>query len=116
MYLPILFFVIFAVVQASLLYLGNQAASAAAREAARVARSGGGSLQARRDGVVRGQEYAASVGRGVIEHVVVVVIPARGEQVRAEVSGRGIQVVPGLPMPGIRQISQGPVERFRPDA
>lgn len=107
---------IFAVVQASLLYLGNQAASAAAREAARVARSGGGSQLARRDAVDRGREYAASVGRGVLEQVVVTVRPAAGQQVRATVTGRGLQVVPGLRMPGIRQAAQGPVEQFRPDA
>jgi Flp pilus assembly protein TadG len=115
MYLPILFFVIFATVQASMLYLGNQAASAAAREAARVARSGGGSVQARQDAVARGEQYAASVGRGVLEHVSVVVVPVAGGQVRAVVTGHGIQVVPGLPTPAIRQVSQGPVEQFRPD-
>lgn len=114
-YLPILFLFIFVTVQASLLYLGNQAASAAAREAARVARTGGGSGPAMADGVARGREYASSVGRGVLVDVTVVVRPAGGDQVRAVVTGRGIQVVPGLPTPGIRQVSQGPVEQFRPD-
>jgi Flp pilus assembly protein TadG len=115
MYMPILLFVIFVTVQASLLFLGNQAASAAAREAARVARSGGGSAQAMQDGEVRGREYAASVGRGVIDRVQVQVHPAGGRQVRATVTGWGIQVAPGLPGLRITQVVQGPVEGFRPD-
>ena len=115
MYMPLLLFVIFLVVQASLLFLGNQAASAAAREAARIARAGGGSPQAMQDGVERGRRYAAQIGHGLIEDVRVEVLPAGGEQVRATVTGRGVQVVPGVPGLGITQISQGPVEGFRPD-
>jgi Flp pilus assembly protein TadG len=115
MYMPLLLFVIFVTVQAALLFLGNQAASAAAREAARVARSGGGSGQAMQDGVVRGQQYAASVGRGVIADVQVRVQAVGGQEVRATVTGHGIQVVPGIPGLRIKQVVQGPVEGFRPD-
>jgi Flp pilus assembly protein TadG len=115
MYMPVLFFVIFVTVQAALLFLGNQAASAAAREAARVARSGGGSAQAIQDGRVRGLEYAASVGHGVLENVQVEVNAVAGQQIRATVTGRGVQVVPGVPGMDITQVIQGPVEEFRPD-
>ena len=115
MYMPILFFVIFVTVQLAMLFLGNQAASAAAREAARVARSGGGSDTAMAEGRARGLEYAASVGHGVIENVSVVVQPADGRQIRATVRGQGIQVVPGLPGLTITQVVQGPIEEFRPD-
>jgi Flp pilus assembly protein TadG len=115
MYMPVLFFVIFVTVQAAMLFLGNQAASAAAREAARVARSGGGSAEAISDGQARGQEYAASVGHGVIENVQVQVNAVPDRQIRATVTGRGIQVVPFLPGLDITQVVQGPVEEFRPD-
>jgi Flp pilus assembly protein TadG len=115
MYMPLLLFVIFVTVQAAMLFLGNQAASAAAREAARVARSGGGSAQAIQDGRVRGREYAASVGQGVIENVQVRVFLVAGRQIRATVTGRGIQVVPWLPGLDITQVVQGPIEEFRPD-
>ncbi len=112
--MPLLLFVIFATVQAALLFLGNQAASAAAREAARVARTGGGSA-AIGAAEVRGRAYAAQVGRGVIEDVSVQVTPVGADEVRAVVTGRGIQVVPGIPGLRIEQVVQGPVEEFRPD-
>jgi hypothetical protein len=115
MYMPLLLLVIFATVQVSLMFLGNQAASAAAREAARVARIGGGSAPAMLDGEARGRDYAASVGRGVIDGVRVQVRPAGGRQVRATVTGRGIEVMPGMPGLTITQVAQGPVEEFRPD-
>ena len=109
--MPLLLFVIFATVQAALLFLGNQAASAAAREAARVARTSQdlGAAEA------RGRSYAAEVGRGVIEDVSVQVSAVGADEVRAVVTGRGIQVVPGIPGLQIEQVVQGPVEEFRPD-
>jgi Flp pilus assembly protein TadG len=115
MYMPILFFIIFATVQAAMLFLGNQAASAAAREASRVARSGGGTGEAMAAGQARGVEYAATVGHGVLENVQVQVFPVDGRQVRATVTGRGVQIVPGIPGLNITQVAQGPIEEFRPD-
>lgn len=115
MYTPVLFFVIFVTVQAALLFLGNQAASAAAREAARVARSGGVSGQSLAQARQRGEEYAASVGRGLIENVEVQVYPVAGRQIRATVTGQGVQIVPGVPGTAITQVVQGPIEEFRPD-
>jgi len=115
MYMPLLVFVIFATVQAAMLFLGNQAASAAAREAARVARTGGGTSAALQAGEVRGRAYVADIGAGVIEDVTVQVTAVGGDEVRAVVTGHGIQVVPGLPGLRISQAVQGPVEEFRPD-
>ncbi|WP_352396626.1 TadE/TadG family type IV pilus assembly protein [Kineosporia sp. NBRC 101677] len=111
LYMPLLLFVIFATVQAALLFLGNQAASAAAREAARVARTtqDAGAAEA------RGRAYAAQVGQGVIEGVTVQVSAVGADEVRAVVTGRGVQVVPGIPGLRIEQVVQGPVEEFRPD-
>ena len=109
--MPLLLFVIFATVQAALLFLGNQAASAAAREAARVARTtqDAGAAEA------RGRAYATQVGQGVIEGVTVQVSAVGADEVRAVVTGRGVQVVPGIPGLRIEQVVQGPVEEFRPD-
>lgn len=115
MYMPLMMFVIFLTVQASLLFLGNQAASAAAREAARVARAGGGSAQAIDDGARRGRQYAADVGHGLLDDVKVQVVAIAPDEVRATVTGKGIQVVPLIPGIRIDQVAQGPVERFRPD-
>ena len=115
MYMPILFFVIFVTVQAAMLFLGNQAASAAARETARVARSGGGSGEAMAAGRIRGLQYAASVGHGVLENVQITVAATGDRQIRATVTGRGVQVVPWLPGMDITQHVQGPIEEFRPD-
>ena len=115
MFTPILFFVIFVTVQGAMLFLGNQAASAAAREAARVARSGGGTGDAIAAGQARGVEYAATVGHGVLDNVQVQVFAVPGRQIRATVTGRGVQVVPGIPGLDITQVSQGPIEEFRPD-
>jgi Flp pilus assembly protein TadG len=118
LFMPLMFFAIFATVQFGLIYLGNSAASAAARESARVARAGGGTPEARAAGVARGRQYIATVGRGVIENVTVQVQPAgtaAEPEVRAVVRGKGLQVVPGLPAPTLEQVVQGPVEEFRGD-
>lgn len=115
MYMPILLFVIFVTVQFSLVFLGNQAASAAAREAARVARSGGGSPQAMSDARLRGRAYAETVGHGLIGNIAVEVRPAGGREIRATVTADGVRIVPWLPGLSIRQVVQGPIEEFRPD-
>nr|WP_285601055.1 TadE family protein [Kineosporia sp. NBRC 101731] len=114
LYMPLLLFVIFATVQAALLFLGNQAASAAAREAARVARTNGGAA-AIGMAQARGRAYASQVGSGVIEDVSVQVTAVGNDEVRAVVTGKGVQVVPGIPGIRIRQVVQGPIEEFRPD-
>ena len=114
MYTPILFFVLFLTVQVALLFLGNQAASAAAREAARVARSSDLSPDALGLAEEQGLQYAATVGHGLIEDVDVQ-IEVDGDQVRATVTAHGIQLVPGVPGGDVTQVAQGPVEEFRPD-
>jgi Flp pilus assembly protein TadG len=114
LYMPLLFFAIFATVQFGLMFLGNQAASAAAREAARVARVGGSA----NDAQLRGQQYLATVGKGIAEPLLVEVTflgPVGDQEVRAVVRARGLQVVPGLPAPVLEQVVQGPVEGFRVD-
>jgi len=122
MYMPLLGFMIFVTLQIALVFLGNQAAGAAAREAARVARSAGdpgaGSPEALQAGQDRGLQYATSVGRGLIRDVEVQVVAVNedGLQVRATVHAKGVQLVPGVPGMNITKTVQGPVEEFRPDA
>lgn len=115
LYMPLLLLAIFAVVQFSLAYLGDRAAQAGAREAARVARAGGGTPQSLADARARGEAYVAIVGRGVLFDARVSVVPVGPGDVRAEVVGRALQVVPGIPAPRVSEAVQGPVEVFRPD-
>jgi Flp pilus assembly protein TadG len=121
MYMPFLVFMIFLTLQLTFMFLGNQAAGAAAREAARVARSAGdpeaGSAAALSAGQERGLQYAASTAPGLIHDVRVQVeaVNDDGLQVRATVTAKGVQLVPGMPGMDIRKVVQGPVEAFRPD-
>lgn len=115
LYTPLLMLITFLVVQLSLAYLGNQVASAAAREGARVARVGGGTPQACAAGRTKAAEMVATVGKGLLlptgPPTVEVV---GGNQVRAVVRGRPQQVIPFVGFP-IEQVVQGPVEEFVPD-
>jgi Flp pilus assembly protein TadG len=115
MFTPLLFFVIFLIVQASLFFLGNQAASAAAREAARAARTSDASDPALDDAEARGRAYATSIGHGLIEDVQVDVTRVGTDEVRATVTAHGVRLVPGIPGGDLTQVVQGPIEKFRPD-
>jgi len=115
MYMPILLLAIFATVQFSLMYLGDRAAQATAREAARVARVGGGTGTALADARAQGLTFAASIGHGVLFNPSVVVVPIGAGQVRATVTGDALTLVPGIHLARISESVQGPVETFRPD-
>jgi hypothetical protein len=109
--MPLLFFAIFATVQFGLTYLGNSAASSAAREGARVARTGGNCA----DGADRAREILASVGKGLVEDVEVRPDCSDPEFVTMTVRGKGLSVVPGLRAITLEQTVTGPVESFRAD-
>lgn len=111
MYMPILLFIIFTTVQFALVYLGNQAASAVARESARVARTSDGDVAA---GERAGYQYAANIGQGILNDVDVNVVPVAGNRVRAVVSGRAQELSPVL-VPRVSQTVEGPIEEFRQD-
>lgn len=115
MYMPLLFITIFICVQFALMFFGNQAAAAAAREAAREARSGAASPQALAAARERGTRYATTVGKGVLLNPQVQVQRVSAVEIRVTVDGDSLQVVPGVPAPHIHQVVQGPVESFRPD-
>jgi hypothetical protein len=124
MYTPLLVFAMLVIIQAALLFLGNQAVGAAAREASRVARaasdtgSPGGSDEGLRLGAIRGRAYANSVGHGLITNPEVrfrFVPGPGGQQLETTVSAQGVRLIPGLPWTQVVQVVQGPVEEFRPD-
>ncbi|TCC64320.1 hypothetical protein E0H73_07875 [Kribbella pittospori] len=111
LYAPILMLAIFLTIQFSLIYLGNQAASAAAREAARVART---SLD-RGKAEAAGRAYTDHIGQGILEDVQVTVTPVGADQVRVEVTGHAQKITPFLDPPTVTQVVQGPLEEFRAD-
>jgi Flp pilus assembly protein TadG len=111
MYMPILLLFIFATVQGSLVYLGNQAASAVAREASRVARTNDGNVDL---GEQAGREYAANIGRGILLDATVSVTAAGPGKVRATVTGHAQKLSPIL-VPSVSQTVVGPVEEFKQD-
>ena len=115
LYMPLLMGAIFITVQFALIYLGNQVVASSVRQAARVARDGGGTPAAMQAGEAAGRDYATRIGHGLVTGVTVDVAPAGGLQVRAVVRAKALQLVPGIQAPQIVQVSQGPVETFRPD-
>ncbi|MEO9325871.1 TadE/TadG family type IV pilus assembly protein [Nocardioides sp. C4-1] len=109
MYTPLLMFVIFLAVQFSLVYLGNQAASAVARETARAVRVSEGD-QGRGRSV--GMQYAGNIGGGVLEDVdIQIQLLDGGTRVRVTVSGRAQEISP-VGVPRVSETIEGPIERF----
>jgi Flp pilus assembly protein TadG len=111
LYMPLLMVAIIITVQFGLVYLGNQAVSAAAREAGRVARVTADSAE----GEAKGHQYATSLGRGLLSAVDVQVTQVGDEQMRAVVSADGEQLLPFLGRPRLSETVQGPIERFVED-
>jgi hypothetical protein len=111
LYMPILMLAIFVTIQFSLIYLGNQAASAAARETARVARTTLDRGQAEAAGI----DYTNRIGKGILEDVQVVVTPVGTQQVRVVVTGHAQKITPFVDPPTVTQVVQGPLEEFRAD-
>ncbi|MGL5857627.1 MAG: TadE family protein [Angustibacter sp.] len=115
LYTPLLMLLTFLVVQMSLAYLGNQVASAAAREGARVARVGGGTPQACAAGEAKARSIIDSVGRGLLRTTTPPSVrPVGADQVRAQVRGVPQYLIPFVDFE-VEQVVQGPVERFVPD-
>jgi len=108
--MPILMFTILFAVQFSLVYLGGQVASGAAREAARTARVTGNAGQAQ----AVGERIIRQIGEGVLDDAQV--SPQVSEtEARVTVSGRASQILPFLPIPRISETVEGPIERFVQD-
>jgi Flp pilus assembly protein TadG len=111
MYAPILMLAIFLTIQFALIYLGNQAASAAAREAARTART----TLDRGAAEAAGSAYSDKIGKGILEDVTVTVEPIGTTQVRVVVTGHALKITPFVDPPTVTQVVQGPLEEFRAD-
>lgn len=107
LYMPLLLLVILIAVQSTLVYLGNQAASAVARETARVYRTSGDEGDALRTGF----RYADNIGKGVLEGNTITIKPIGDERVRVTVTGRAQEILP-FGVPRVSQTVEGPVERF----
>jgi Flp pilus assembly protein TadG len=105
---PLLILTLMLVFQFAFWYHARHVALAAAEEGARAARVDTGTAAA---GAARAERFVRDLGPSVIVNPKV--SASRNLDVaRVEVSGQARNVVPGLRLP-IRQVSQGPVERFR---
>jgi Flp pilus assembly protein TadG len=112
LYMPLLMMAIFITVQFSLFYLGNQVVSSAARQAARVARTTGDVAAAD----AKGHDYANKVGHGLVENVEVRVTPElNGTDITVVVSGKALQLVPGIELRRVTKTVVGQRETFRQD-
>jgi hypothetical protein len=112
LYMPLLMVAIILTIQFALVYLGNQAVSAAAREAARTTRVTGD----RAAGIERGRQYADDLGRGLLSKIDVQVDLVNGDRdVRAVVAADGEQLIPFIGRPRLTEEVQGPLEQFRED-
>lgn len=107
LYMPILLLVILLAVQSTLVYLGNQAASAVARETARVARA----TQDMADAERTGSRYADNIGQGILEGYKIKIVPIGNDRVRVTVTGRAQEILP-FGVPTVSQTIEGPIERF----
>jgi hypothetical protein len=114
LYMPMLMLIFFVIVQLALSWYGNEVAGSVAREALRVARTGGGSVQAISDAQTSGVAYATQIGGGGLNDVQVTVVTVGTDNLRATVTGRSQEIVAGL-APQVRASVEGPVEQFRGD-
>lgn len=104
LYMPLLLLIMFIAVQFGLVWFGNQAASATAREAARQARVYDDEGAAQRAGYA----YARDVGKGVLDEPTVTVRIV-GNTVTVTVTGHAQEISPiGVPL--VRQTVEGPLE------
>ena len=106
LYMPLLMLIILIAVQFSLVWFGNQAASAVARETARKARvyDEGQALQ-------EGRRYAATIGDGVLEDVHITIERVGDNRVRVTVTGKAQEISP-IGVPTVSQTVEGPIEEF----
>ena len=106
---PALLLVVFTVVQAALFFYARSIALAAAQEGVRAGRA----LHAERQGgVQRAQEFLAVTSDATLHDVTISSTGTSTTQVRIQVSGRALSVLPGAPGLPVSQEAQGPRERF----
>lgn len=110
LYTPLMFLIIFLIVQFALTWHANQVASATAREAARLARGSHSQSHAE----TGAQAFLDAVGRHNLQNADIDVIIIGDDTVRATVTGRSREILPGM-SPRVEQVIEGPLERFIPD-
>lgn len=115
LYMPLLMMAIFLTIQFSLVYLGNQVISSSARQAARVARTGGDLAAVTK----RATDYADTVGHGLVKNVHVDMATVDNgtawPDIKVVVTGQALQLVPEVAAPMVSKTVQGPPETFRQD-
>lgn len=112
LYMPLLLGAIVVTVQFALIYLGNEYASAAAREANRVARVTGDADQGR----AKGFDVLQNLGGGLLDSPQVQVTAVGDDSVQTVVTGRAPQIIPFIDVVEVTETVSGPLERFDPDA
>lgn len=110
-YTPVLFLLVFLIVQAGLVWHGNQIATAVAREVARTARAEGANLN---DVEAWGHAYAEQIAGNGLHDIDVQVDPVGADEVKVTVRGKSLEIAEGV-SPWVEQTVQGPIESFRPD-
>ena len=105
---PVLFAMLLFIISFGVVYHANHVALAAAEEGARAARARSGSQAA---GQARAERFLRDLGGRLIRDPRVSVSRTL-DTARVEVTGRVDTPLPGLVV-RIRQVSEGPVERFR---
>jgi hypothetical protein len=108
--LPFVFLFIMATIQASLWFLARDAALAAARQGADVARALGAPRGA---GPAAALAFARQAGEGYLEDPVATAAGSTGSTVSITVSGHVPSFVPGLVV-SVSETAQAPAEEFRP--
>ena len=113
--MPLLMTAVFITIQFSLLYLGNQVVSSAARQASRVMRTTGDQDLAQ----LKGQAYADKDGHGLVDHVVFrfesVDNGTPWPDIKVTATGQALQLVPKVKVGEVTKTVQGPSEEFRQD-
>jgi Flp pilus assembly protein TadG len=109
---PVLIALVFAVVQAALLWNAQQAAVAAAQQGARLARVAGGGTDAT-DVRAATVAYLRSVGASLLDAPMVTVRRAGG-WATVTVTAHAVSLLPGATLT-VRGTSRGPVETFTAD-
>lgn len=111
LYMPLLLGAIVVTVQFALVYLANEYASAAAREANRVARVTGDVGE----GTAKGYQVVDGMGDGLLSSARVDVRTIGDTMVETVVTGRAPQLVPFINVVDVTEVVRGPIERFDPD-
>jgi Flp pilus assembly protein TadG len=107
---PVLLLLLLVVVQFGLWYHAQHVVQAAAQEGTRAARVEGATAD---DGSRRAELFLARSGGGVVDDPAVLA-DRTADQIRVEVSGRAVAVIPGLHLT-VNAAATSPTEEFRPD-